>query len=95
MITFRRKIILFLISAFLLSCTSSEYIKPKPIDPAISAISIVSNNITDQKLISYLNRYNLSIPDKDDYWNSDLLVMIALFYNKNLEMKRAEYGLVA
>mgnify|MGYP001442763452 CR=1 FL=1 len=96
MIKLKRNIILFSISVFLLiSCTSSQYIEPKQLDAETSAKSILSNNINDQKLIAYLSRYNLIIPDKDDYWNSDLLVMIALFNNKNLEMKRAEYGLVA
>ena len=96
MIKLKRNIILFSISVFLLiSCTSSQYIEPKQLDAEISAKSILSNNINNQKLIAYLSRYNLIIPDKDDYWNSDLLVMIALFNNKNLEMKRAEYGLVA
>jgi len=95
MIKITCKIILFLMSAFLLSCTSTQNIKPKPINALGSANILMSNNINNQKLLSYLNRYNLSIPDKNDYWNSDLLVMIALFYNKNLEMKRVEYGLVA
>jgi hypothetical protein len=96
MIKLKRNIILFSISVFLLiSCTSSQYIEPKQLDAETSAKSILSNNIKDQKLIAYLSRYNLFIPDKDDYWNSDLLIMIALYNNKNLEMKRVEYGLVA
>ena len=82
MIKLKRNIILFSISVFLLiSCTSSQYIEPKQLDAETSAKSILSNNINDQKLIAYLSRYNLIIPDKDDYWNSDLLVMISLFNN--------------
>ena len=96
MIKLKRNIILFAISAFLLiSCTSSQYIEPKQLDPEISAKSILSNNIKDKELLSYLKRYDLNLPTNDNYWSSDLLIMIALFNDKILKMKRAEYGLIA
>jgi hypothetical protein len=91
----RQKIILCLVLTFLISCNTTQYIKPKPIDPLVTAKSLLSNDIFDQKLLSYLNKYNQVLPDEDGYWSSDLLVMIALFYDKNLEMKRTDYGLVA
>jgi len=82
-------------SIFIIGCTTTKSLIPEPIIAKNSAEALMRNNINDKELLSYLERYDLNLPTKDEYWSSDLLIMVALFNNKKLEMMRAEHGLIA
>lgn len=92
---FSKKYLIFMMSFFIIGCTTTKSLIPEPIIAKNSAEALMRNNINDKELLSYLERYDLNLPTKDEYWSSDLLIMVALFNNKKLEMMRAEHGLIA
>ena len=92
---FSKKYLIFMMSFFIIGCTTTKSLIPEPIIAKNSAEVLMRNNINDKELLSYLERYDLNLPTKDEYWSSDLLIMVALFNNKKLEMMRAEHGLIA
>lgn len=92
---FSKKYLIFMMSIFIIGCTTTKSLIPEPIIAKNSAEALMRNNINDKELLSYLERYDLNLPTKDEYWSSDLLIMVALFNNKKLEMMRAEHGLIA
>lgn len=92
---FSKKYLIFMMSVFIIGCTTTKSLIPEPIIAKNSAEVLMRNNINDKELLSYLERYDLNLPTKDEYWSSDLLIMVALFNNKKLEMMRAEHGLIA
>lgn len=92
---FSKKYLIFMMSVFIIGCTTTKSLIPEPIIAKNSAEALMRNNINDKELLSYLERYDLNLPTKDEYWSSDLLIMVALFNNKKLEMMRAEHGLIA
>ena len=85
----------YLLVLMLFSCNSNKDIKSIPIEIKKSSSVLMSISKDDKNLIDFLKYYNFSIPKKGSHWDSDLLVMIGIYYNKSLALKRAEYGLIA
>ena len=85
----------YLIILMLFSCNTIKDIDSIPIEIEKSSTELMSISKEDKNLIDFLENYNFSIPKEGINWNSDLLVMIGIYYNKPLALKRAEYGLLA
>ena len=85
----------YLLVLLLFSCNTIKDINSIPIEIEKSSSVLMSINKDDQNLIDFLKYYNFSIPKKGSHWNSDLIVMMGIYYNKSLALKRAEYGLIA
>ena len=85
----------YLLILMLFSCNTIKDIDSIPIEIEKSSLELMSISKEDKNLIDFLEYYNFSIPKEGINWNSDLLVMIGIYYNKALALKRAEYGLIA
>ena len=85
----------YLLILMLFSCNTIKDIDSIPIEIEKSSTELMSISKEDKNLIDFLENYNFSMPKEGTNWNSDLLVMIGIYYNKPLALKRAEYGLLA
>ena len=85
----------YLLILMLFSCNTIKDIDSIPIEIEKSSTELMSISKEDKNLIDFLENYNFSMPKEGISWNSDLLVMIGIYYNKPLALKRAEYGLLA
>ena len=88
--------ILFVLMTFMMtSCKTTDFVSEETIDTKNEVSKIINFNKNNKELGEFLNNHNLAIPTAGDPWGPDLLVMVGLYANDNLKVKRAEYGVKA
>ena len=77
------------------SCKTTDFVSEETIDTKNEVDKIINFNKNNKELGEFLNNHNLTIPNSGRTLGPELLVMVGLYTNDNLKVKRAEYGVKA